>query len=227
MRTTFLFILFFAFHIVSGQHDSTKIYKNQLKFSPARIVSAVRGIQISYERKFSKRFSTQLTGAYIVDLLPYHYLNISNMKGFIIGLEERFFLKKIGWGPKLLRKKNCANYLSADFTILNSSLSLVDDFIYQPSDTNFTIGYTDTIGVRRQTYTFSFKYGFQFSFRHFIVDLNLGLGIRYRAVTHSNKLHQNAEIWQGLHANGPYELFRSGQAFSLNIPLGLKIGYTF
>lgn len=228
MKTIFSLIIIFAFNIVVGQNDSSKIYKNQIKFSPARLVTAVRGIQISYERKFTKRLSTQITGAYIVDLLPYHFLNVSNMNGILIGIEEKYFLKKtFGRDAPLLRQKKWANYLSADFTFLNSSFNLVDDFLNKPGDTSLVNFYRDTIDVSRKTYTFSFKYGFQISLLHFILDINVGLGLRFRDVTHANKLHQDAEIWKGLHPNIPFELFRSSQNFSLNIPLGLKIGYAF
>ena len=218
MKTKYSIILILFFKIISGQNDSTHIYKNQIKISPVRLITAIRGIQISYERQFSDKFSTQLTANYIVDVLPYHFLNLTKMTGYSLGVEQKYFLNKT---------ENKAGYLSADFTFLKSNFDMVHSFGYPPIGDSLRNFYSDTIGVNRKTFTFSFKYGFQYYLKHFVFDVNVGLGLRYRDVTHANKLHRGGDWEKRLEPSAPDELFINGQYFTFNIPLGLKIGYIF
>lgn len=218
MKTKYTFILILVFKIFVGQNDATNTYNNQIKLSPVRLFTTVRGIQLSYERQFSERFSTQLTGARIIDVFPYHFNDITNLKGYLIGIEEKYFLK---------RKKNYSNYVSVDLTYLSCSLNKAATFTYKPTNDSLSGDHSDTILIKRKTSTLSFKYGFQYYYKRLIIDINIGLGIRYRDVTHFEKLYPDAVWWRGIHASTPTELFISGQYYTFNIPLGLKIGYRF
>lgn len=217
MRLIHYIFLLFIFNTVLGRSDSLDVYKNQVKLSPLRLITMVRGIQISYERQFSDKFSTQLTANYIIDLLPHHFSDLRNMSGYAVGIEEKYFLKK---------EKGLNNYVSVDFNYLNCILDTYFSFYRKVSDSLY-LSYIDTITVKRSTYTFSIKRGMQFRFKHFTYDLNVGLGIRYRDVANNEKLYKDGMRTLNRHYNIPRELFTEGKYFTFNVPLGLKVGYTF
>ena len=78
MKKTYSLILFFCLKIIVGQNDSLKIYKNQIKFSPTRLITDIRGFQINYERQTSTRLSSQIQATYIFD--PLANTNFSTWK---------------------------------------------------------------------------------------------------------------------------------------------------
>jgi len=218
MKTNYSLILLLFVKICFAQNEVETIYKNQIKLSPVRLITTIRGIQLSYERQISGKLSTQLTASYIVDLLPYHFADFTKMTGYSLGIEQKYFLGK----TKIKRR-----YLSADFTFLDSNFDMVHSFAYIPSGDSLRTFYSDTISVSRKTSTLSIKYGVQYCLKHFVFEINAGIGIRYRDVTHTNKLHQDAVWERSREPNALDELFSDGHYFTLNIPLGLKIGYRF
>ncbi len=219
---TISFILFSVIvKFISGQTDSLKTYNNQIKISPVRLITDIRGLQISYERQYLNKYSTQLTSAYIFDPFAKSELATwSKMSGYSIGIEQKYFIDK---------DAHSKSYISADFTFLTSNFENINMFqIKSPKDSiEIAHEHFDTIMVDRKTYTLAFRYGIQLYIKHFVVDFNIGFGLRYRDVTHLNKLHENDVMTQPRHLVITHEITVDGKYFTPNIPIGLKIGYRF
>lgn len=52
--------------------------------------------------------------------------------------------------------------------------------------------YLDTFKVSKQTFGLNLKYGMQFYLNRFVIDANIGLGIKYKVVNRSEMINENA-----------------------------------
>ena len=87
--------------------------------------------------------------------------------------------------------------------------------------------YWDTFKVSKQTFSLNLKYGMQFYFNRFVIDASIGLGIKYKAVNRSEMIDENAYQVGPRHPNAYYEASRAGNYIRPNIPMNIKIGYSF
>lgn len=217
MKTAYSFILIFLFKIVLAQPDSLKVYKNQIKLSPFRLVTNLRGLEISFERQWLKNRSTQFTTAYILD--PFVKAEISTwkeMRGFSLGIEQKRFIDKSG-------------YVAINYNVLACKFEDIGWFGYKsPKDSlERAYQYLDTINIRKITHTLTVRIGDQLILNHFVLDVNVGLGIRYRSVNHLNRLNSNDFMQVPRHPNIEYMQTVNGKYFLPNLSIGFKIGYRF
>ena len=195
--------------MLASAQDSSGFYKNQIKISPFRIIDLSNpGIEISYERMFSKKFSTQLSysfGKDIFGLFPF-----DNFRGYRFSIEEKYFFESTD---------EYRNYVSVDLFWNN------DKYDNETS-------YRDSMGgdikkerflIRRKIFSANVKYGKQVLFNHFIIDMCIGAGIRWRNVALYNvhPLYQSKGIDLTAALHGP------GKTVTFNLPMNLKIGYLF
>ncbi|MCE3230011.1 MAG: hypothetical protein K0S32_4562 [Bacteroidetes bacterium] len=100
-------------------------------------------------------------------------------------------------------------------------------FVYKtPPDTLF-YSYPDTFLVKKQIHTFNLRVGEQLKRGRFIIDFNVGLGIRYRDVIHLNRINTQDKMLQPRHPNIGYANVVDGKFFMINIPMAIKIGFLF
>jgi hypothetical protein len=196
-------------------------YHNQFKIAPFRTVSDMRGVYVSYERIYRYRHSTQVTAAYIFDpLANTEFSSWKNTKGYSFAIEQKYFRSDIN---------NGRDYYSFDFNYSNSSHTLIHYF--RPKIMRDSIDSThlhlDTVTVKRKTYTFCIRYGAQWYYKRLVFDLNAGLGIRYKDITHLNKLHPDDKM-QGAKEWTFADIFNEeGKRTSGAVVVSFKIGYMF
>ena len=199
-------------------------YSSIFKITPLKIVGLVNpSIELSYERKTSRSFSTQIMASY---MLPLSVLDIGSdfkpdIKGFRVAIEEKFYLNKSApFGP----------YLSFELNYLNNQYKDIWNFgvenIYTDPTYNFT-NYPDTFGIKKQTYSFNFKYGYQKIVNRFTFDLYAGIGLRYKDVKHFDRIKPEDEMEMPRHPNIYYIANREGRFWMISIPLNVKVGWTF
>ncbi|MEO6684172.1 MAG: hypothetical protein ABIN48_15215 [Ginsengibacter sp.] len=194
------------------------------KLTPLKIVGFSNpSVELSYELKTSRSFSTQIMASY---MLPFSVIEIANdfkpeMKGYRVSLEERFYLKK---------SAPLGTYLSFEINYLNNQYKDIWYFgvkeIYTDTTYNFT-NYPDTFGVKKQTYSLNFKYGYQKIFNRFSIDIYAGLGLRYKDVKHFDRIKPEDEMELPRHPNMYYMTNREGKYWTISIPLNIKIGWAF
>jgi hypothetical protein len=69
LRQLIILILLILPAFVTGQAINDT-YKNRIKISPFRIIDPINpGIEVNFERLHSKSFATQLSAAYMTDVL--------------------------------------------------------------------------------------------------------------------------------------------------------------
>ena len=211
---TIFTILVFCSGFVLGQ-QTTFEKTNQIKLSPFRMIDLVNpGYEISYEKNFRKKLSSQISVTYMND--PFELTQFTNYNGFRASFEEKLFKNS---------ESNRRDYHSAELVYLNVHYSDMGIFI---KDTALrTPEYWDTFKVAKQTFSLNLKYGVQFYLKRFIIDGCIGLGIKYKDVKRSELIDKNAYQKGPRHPNAYYEASRAGNYISLNVPLNIKIGYSF
>ncbi len=196
-------------------------YLNIIKITPLKSIGIVNpGLEISFERKFSNYFTTQLMASYLFSISVWD-LNSdfkSNTKGYRFAIEEKYYFKNSApIGP----------YISLEFDYLRNQYHDIVNFsdsniLSVTSNNNY---YFDTIGIRKKTYSFNFKLGYQIVIKRFSVDFYAGLGARYKDVVHTDKLKPNDEMEQV--SNIRYITNKNGQFWTISTPLNIRLGWTF
>lgn len=197
---------------------------NIFKITPLKFLGTVNpSIEISYERKTGRIFSTQIMASY---LFPMTIMDIGNefkpnISGFRVSLEEKLYLKKSApIGP----------YISFEFNYLKNQYQDVWMFgvenIYSDTTYNYT-NYEDTYGINKQTYSFNLKLGYQLITKRLSFDFFGGLGIRYKDVVHFDRINPNDKMEMPRHPNVYYISNKEGKYWTISIPLNVRIGWTF
>jgi len=197
-------------------------YSHVVKVNPLKAINFVNsGLEISLEKRLSKSFTTQLSGTY---LFPNSILDASEdidneIKGFQAGIEPRYYLKKSAFqGP----------YIGLEFSFLKNKYKDLWSFgkeqVY--NDSIYT-NYADTFGVNKQTYTINFKFGYQFVKKRFTFDLYTGFGVRYKEVSHFDRIKPEDSMEMPRHPNVYYMMNKEGKYVTAYFPLNFRIGWTF
>jgi hypothetical protein len=216
MKKKLIPFLLFASLVSTAQRETLC---NQLKLSPFTFLKSIRGTEISYERKYLNNYlSTQVSLQYIFD--PFAGTNFSTwhkMQGFSAAIEQKYFFYKED------------EYVSIDFKWLNCRFEDYAGFVFKyPKDSlEYFSSYNQIYTVTKTTKTFGLRFGTQEKYGRFIMDMNVGIGIRYREVTHSDRINPADKMNQPRHPNIEYSQTVNGNYFIFNIPIGFKIGYLF
>jgi len=221
-QTKILLILIFTAltNFCIGQ-DSTLNFRNQIKFSPLRVIDLVNpGLEISYERKHNNKFSTQLSIANMIGII---YRPYDNYMGIRLSIEEKkYFLKY---------KKCFKPYYATEIVYYNTNFTTVSTFGYKNRFVDtlaYTYNYEDTFSVHKTTLALNLKLGFEIQIRkHFIFEVYAGIGIKYKNVQHGNRLVPSDEMEMPRHPNAYYIAIVEGNYLIINIPANFKIGYLF
>lgn len=213
-----------SFSTIKPLDKSYDNYSNIVKITPFKTVGLINpSVELSYERRTGRSFSTQLMASY---LLPISVMDIGNdfkpgIKGFRASIEEKFYFKK---------SAPLDPYLGFEFNYLNNQYHDIWHFgvkdIYSDTSYNFT-NYPDTFGIKKQTYSFNLKLGYQVIAKRLSFDFFAGLGLRYKDVRHFDRINPKDEMEMPRHPNVYYITNREGKYWTVSIPLSLKIGWTF
>lgn len=200
------------------------MHQNTFKITPLKVVADFcPSIELSYERRTGKHYSTQVMASYLLPsgLSPVEYSIQPNNKGFRVALEEKYYtMASAPAGP----------YLGLELDYLKNKYRdrayFGDRFPYSDSLKPYR-NYADTFGIKRQTFSINLKLGCQFVRKHITLDAYVGLGIRYRDVTHFDRINPNDEMESPRHPNVPYELSKEGKYWTLSMPLNVRVGWVF
>ncbi len=199
-------------------------YSDIFKITPLKLLGVVNpSIELSYERRTGRSFSTQLMASY---LLPISIMYMGNdlkpdIKGFRVSIEEKYYFKRSApLGP----------YVSFEFDYLNNRYKDIWNFgvknIYSDPPLIFT-NYADTFGIKKQTYSFNLKFGYQLLVDRLFFDFYVGLGLRYKDVKHFDRINPNDEMEKPRHPNFYYITNLDGKYWTISIPLNVRIGWAF
>ena len=148
-------------------------------------------------------------------ILTYKNETPANIKGLRLSLEERLYLKKSApIGP----------YMSLEIDFLKSQYRHSSSFVSKLKEDST---YNDVFNIKKYLYTLNYKIGYQKNLNRVSFDIYVGLGLRYRNVTHFNRMHPEDEMLTPRHPIIDYISNREDKNWTISIPLNLKIGWLF
>ena len=194
---------------VCGQEN--KSIENQVKFSPFRMLNyTAPGLELSYEIGYGK-FSTQLSSAYLIDLV--HYIKVrEKLNGMRFNLEEKYFIKTT-------QNRNFRFYVSSEIGYNHVNFVAYERFWIRGTQEDYWARWDK----KSRSVIINGKVGRQVFAGNFVVDFSVGLGVIFKNVVEYNK-PPDEEMLDGI-LNGILEV--AGKHTFLNVPLSIKIGYCF
>ena len=210
-------IIFILFAANTGYGQDSLIPKNQIKLSLSKLIDPINsGIEMSYERRFTKRLATQFTCAYLFNLnkVP----PFTNYIGVKLAIEEKYYLN---------HRKYSQKYVSMDFAYNNIKYNTIANFTHNSSNDTIIRTYNDSIQVSKNTYSLNHKFGVIFYIKKLVIDLSIGVGLKYRDAKHAGRIHESDYLTKSLSPNTIYYSNIKSKDFLLNVPITIKIGYIF
>lgn len=198
-----------------GDSQGVKGYFNQLKFAPLKLLGPVNpGLELSYERRYKSRWSSQVAGTYLLPRAVYVPDGVDpDKKGFKIAMEQKYYLGKLAHKGK---------YLAGEVEYMYSHNRAAMNF-----GPTFFQHYKDTFELTKHNFCLNLKFGYYTSFKRMIIDFYGGIGLQYRDATHSGRSNPQDQLAPSRHYNLPMFYNREGRSWNVNFPLGLRIGYLF
>ena len=229
-----LLLLFGAINQSNGQSNDTypNIKRNSIIFAPLNLFDFINpSLQIGYERMLNQKIAVQLEGAYILNHSVGNYLiDLANgikdceytNSGFKIRGEFKYYFSK---GNRF------RPYLSGELFYLKNKSKVMDTFIV--SDTSFIYSspripgynyYHDFYTLDKQRFGLNLKIGFKMMVgENFFFEPHIGIGLVYRVSKHYDRENINDELSGGFLSLPD----KAGNMWLANLPLNLKIGYSF
>ena len=199
------------------QHPGVKGYFNQLKFTPLKLIGWVNpGVELSYERMYKSRWSTQLTGTYLLPRPPLSIFETTvdpEKKGFKVAVEQKYYLRKLG---------HKGTYVAGEVDYMHSRNWAAMDF-----ESSAQQLYRDTFELTKNNIALNVKFGYYTSFKRIIIDFYGGIGLQYRNATHSGRINPQDGFAPVPNFNFPTTFNREGRSWNVSIPLSFRIGYLF
>jgi hypothetical protein len=210
MLKHFLILTLIVLPFVASSQNTEVNYSNELKISAFRAINILNpGVEISYERLYDNKLSTQFTVGIAANIIGKPF---KKLHGYNIGLEEKYFLSK---------KSKSWKYIS--LALNHADIKYQEKTSGVDTITNLTI--IDTFTIGRKTTSLAVKYGIQFYKKHFVLDINLGAGLKYRTVKHYGR------TLEYIGPREPFDLHRAANVertgFAFDFPINIQLGYRF
>jgi len=213
-------LIFLTFMLSLNSWSQVERKPNEIKINPIRLAGIFRSsFEMSYERKTSDYFSSQIGFGYIFEKNISGNPTEKNKKGFTLELEEKYYFE------------GDIAYVAVSLFYLHENYNLTKIFIdkdapYSP-DAFFQNTYLDEFNLDKQIVKPSLKFGIKFITESNVVfDLNLGVGAKYKIVKHQNRdnIKDNMQIRRGDFGSA---LYKRGESWTPNLICNFKIGYQF
>jgi len=219
MKPAFVFCLALFFWLKTAAQDSLSSTASIIKWTPLKAVGVVNpSIELSFEQFTGRRWSTSLTGAW---MLPGSIPDIGSpvhpdASGYMAGLEQRYYFVRSNWFSQVYSGLQL-QYRERYFTSLweFGSRSVLDTGLL----------YEDTFRVSRRHYTINAVLGTQFVWKRFVLDIYGGLGLRHRAVTHSDRRLPGDVMAHPRHPGFVFPANKEGSYWTVSVPLNIRIGW--
>jgi hypothetical protein len=207
-----------------AQSDETPD-RNRIKFSVLRLFNPINpGVELSYERTYGKRFGTEVTLACMANIYGGALYNTHS--GYLVGLNQRWYIIQHRTIRPFLSLEGFLQKTSfSDYGAFRPVTDAEDDFYYPWGDS--TVYYANFSG-KKQLQVLHLNWGFQYTHNHFMFELALGVGCRYRFVEHSDYVNSEHEMVNtSRHPNIKFASVKKGRELIGSANLNFRLGYTF
>ncbi len=192
-----------------------------LRVVPLKLLDPVNpGLQGQIERQLSRRFSAQLTGAWLFKGFSSYYLSLNGVRGL---LGVKYFFAEAGDADDRARFYVMAEGGAA------VAVHRRDGFFAPPRDT-FGQLQIDRYRTNKQTVYYAVRIGTQAAFaRRWHLDFSLGIGIKHRYVRHSERdvPAYVLTLQEPRMLSFSFSGLQEGRSVWLNVPATLGVGYSF
>lgn len=206
-------------------YDAFKPTKQLLKVTPLKLLALHNAsLELAYERTTGDDFSTQLMISWLLpsSLSNYDIDPSPQTKGFRLALEERFyFKKKAPFGPYFALELDYLDRQSYTKREFAPNQEGIDPFDYYEGS------YEDTFIVNAIYLSRNFKFGYQKEFSSVFLDVYIGLGVRTRNISHSERINPEDVLLSYQDFDLEYNRIKEGKSIDMSIPLNARIGWRF
>lgn len=208
-----------------SQSDSA-VWPNQVKLSLPRLIDIVNpGVELSYERCYGKRWSSQIAVARMFMLYePAH--TYQTYSGWRLAAEQKYFfdqevVKGINLNIFKKAKKGALEryYIATEMVFLNVRYKQDMEF-YNDNDR-----WWETVAIDKTTMAGNLKIGLQYRQGRFVIDLCGGVGVKHKSVSYSGISGRDSK--KVVFFSVEQLSNREGDYFTINLPVNLKMGYVF
>ncbi|MDR2147910.1 MAG: hypothetical protein LBE91_15770 [Tannerella sp.] len=216
-------ILVFAYTAIQAQNNEWK--HNQIKFSPLRTLNSYApGLELSYQRNYG-RFASQITGAYVTDVFGIDVRE--NIRGYRYGFEQKYFIV-----PKRVRMAKIMNaFFSVGFNYddLHQDISSLTFVPIKNGERDYENSYITDCILLNKWLSVNIRYGMEFHFKNLILEWGAGIGVSNKNNQYLNKKNPTDERdSRGYEGFIPFLFIENeGKYTTINIPVSLKVGYSF
>lgn len=197
-------------------------YNHALKITPLKLIGIINpGFEFSYEYRWNSQTTTQLMGGYLTRIMPAYitHPHAFDAIGFRVAAEQRYYIKK---------NAPFGLYVAAELDFLQSSKLRSNFYDREIIKDSIIESYQATYRINRTFVSTNLKIGWQEVYKRLLIDLYVGLGIRYLIVTTEGKptdpiteLHRT-NVFYRLENDRSAGRFITGSA-----PLNIRVGYLF
>jgi hypothetical protein len=214
-----------AYRTYDKKYDA---FKNQIKFTPLKLIGSFNsGLEVAYERKTSKKFSTQFMGSLLFNsLVLKNEESPTSLEGFRASIEQKYFYNESAMlGPYVSFEVNYMQKKYYDTWSFGDIPADYDPYSYPNSDK--VIYYSDTYGINKKTLSLNFKWGYQTIIDRFVIDAYIGIGPKYRDVRHFDRINPTYKEEGVDDLNIGRFGKREVKEWSISIPLNVEVGWAF
>jgi len=219
----FVFVtIMFVFDHGTAQKFAESRYRNQIKFTPSRLVDFINpGIEVLYQRRFSRKLAVEV-GVTRLTTISKDLASFDNYHGWRFSLESKRFI----WTTR-------GHYIGVEavgqqMTFTGFSTECYEITTAHSSHTEFSeVDYYD---VDKKMLTVNVNYGFNYNIGAFCFDGSVGIGIKFKDTVHQGRTVEDwdtdCNTW-GIISDPEIIAEREGRRATINIPLKITLGYQF
>lgn len=189
-----------------------------LSVYPSRILNPIHtGLELGFEFRNMSLLSTEIR---VTQLFSNRLRNVKSswnpeIQGNIFHLEERVYIKNSApYGP----------YFALGISYMWSKYNESWRF-QQKMDDNTTIFYDDTISIRKNYTDITLKFGYQGISNRFVIGFDVGIGVRYKDVRHTDKLYKDGYMREPNGINVNYIIDREIYEWIPIVPISFRLGF--
>ena len=215
-KVIIMFIFVFIGTLVFSQNGEWQ--KNQIKFSPFRMINMFNpGLEIGYQKNYGQ-FASQISIAYLTNINIFGAgNNRKNINGYRVIFEEKILLSKTV-------RRNNRLFISSEIGYNNVSLTIENRRFVPFNTEEFYIG---GCNLKRQSGYFGTKMNMEFRINHLILEWYAGFGIIYQYVQHFNKRNATDRMDFNFEDLISPLFEEEGRYLIPYFPITVKIGYAF
>ncbi|MBX2907078.1 MAG: hypothetical protein KF744_13620 [Taibaiella sp.] len=216
-----LYLISLTLPLALWGQDSTLTYpKNQLKFNTFKVLDLYNpGFELGYERRINNYISVHIAGAKLTDLIIKPY---DKYDGYRLTCELKY-INKMHFEDV---------FVIPSFSFVQNKMEMTAVGVFARDTvknwSKWTAEtYSDTFSIQKTTWALNANASVLLPYHSFAVEYILGLGIKNRSVTHTDRLYPNDPFRPNRHNGEADAYLRAGAYYTFSMVMTLRVAYCF